>query len=231
MIELLVVVAIIAILAAMLLPALSKARDKAKSINCLSNLKNCGLAVAVYADDHGGMYISYGTSVFSDSVFGDYKPCGAVGNLYAMGYMKEIRVGSCASALNPNPRWTDGRYYNTYGTCSEPHKYYEAGVQAATDIWRGIDSKKIKQASSCPFFLDAYFNSSTYASIDQFWGWHPNSTNSPYARHDNLINTLYMDGHAAGTAPLEFKANFLPHSKSVTSMKYYTKDRINQPIQ
>ena len=56
LIELLVVIAIIAILAGMLLPAMARAKEKGKSAKCQNNMRQLGLSLILYADDHGGKF-------------------------------------------------------------------------------------------------------------------------------------------------------------------------------
>src|ERR1700727_1541668 len=63
LIELLVVIAIIAILAAILLPVLSQAKKRAWTIQCVSNLRQIGMAMKVFADENNGFYPESGADI------------------------------------------------------------------------------------------------------------------------------------------------------------------------
>src|SRR5437016_4293388 len=67
LIELLVVIAIIAILAAMLLPALSKAKEKAKAIQCVNNMRQIGISYVLYADDNNNTLVPSALGVAAPS--------------------------------------------------------------------------------------------------------------------------------------------------------------------
>jgi prepilin-type N-terminal cleavage/methylation domain-containing protein/prepilin-type processing-associated H-X9-DG protein len=94
LIELLVVIAIIAILASLLLPALAKAKESAKRIQCVNGLRQLSMSVMMYADENEGFYPERGNSSTSTS---NYWP------LLLQPYYVETKILYCPSDV-PNPQ-------------------------------------------------------------------------------------------------------------------------------
>lgn len=205
-IELLVVITILSILAALLSPALKNARDKARQIACMNNLRQFGLGIQCWSSDHSGELYPYcpGATWYwwgRSNEFGEgaaFAPY--VGNAHGL-YHWEILYCPSISAASPGiyasapPNWAD---------CP----YGSLGYAMNREVYRADPPLTFSNFGSDLSRVIVLMDASGQYSIDVWSG-----VSSAGARHGGFHNTLFMDGHVATLAPAEVKndqANFQP---------------------
>jgi prepilin-type N-terminal cleavage/methylation domain-containing protein/prepilin-type processing-associated H-X9-DG protein len=180
LIELLIVVAIIAILASMLLPALNKARAKAKTVSCKNVLKQLGSAALMYVDDFNGL-----------------TPGNGAGGSAAQ-WSSQLHPVYTGMSTRPDEKKSgrlrcedyDGWYYSAYKK-SEPGNL--ARNYAINHYARGIKLTKKKSPSRVGLLIDGCI----YVGSNGLHWDRLSSSNADFYLdiHSGFMNSVFLDGH------------------------------------
>ena len=189
LIELLVVIAIIAILAAILFPVFARARENARRASCMSNEKQIGLGLMMYAEDHDNRLMLYNGGSRRNGVTPYYHEA-------IQPYVKSYQIFRCPSAKSAVASEANGvgGFWSSYGLNRGMYPsgavFNLATIQEASKSWMLVESMRT------PAYWQSNGDGKVYVAFTTAGYTKPeDATDFRHDTHLDGSNILYADGH------------------------------------